>query len=579
MSDDADLEGSTYRPNVRPWLVAGVINVLVAAVLLGIPYVRGIQRAEEVPARWAAFAACFYDAEPADPPGLGLPAGERARYASLVLRGPSDWPERCQAPLAAIPAEETLFLFPNIKNAEAQLRGSVGLMAEELRTLARMRASGDRHVPDRPARAMQGLRGALAELGLSSGASGLDADRDAVRLPDEPGVPMASIVPLRVSEGGAWTIEVEDGDILAATLDSRSVVSVRVGARGVDQRVTRRPRLVSGILGHQHPPWALWTTSPSTCAEAVDRCEHRTTGIAAFLEDRQTLEPMMWLGAHPLGSPTRSVRISGSSAHVVMPYGEGARVGEFALIEPSVRALGEEREIPRLSATTYWDVDATEDSALAWIEGDPVRLVDARAGHAGLLELAPGATEVPFDPPPGRAPQVATCGPWIALATDRRARLRTLDGAIVHDLELRAVPPGPSRLRVVCHDDRVEVWTLADRTLSRAVCTTAGCFGPEAIAEDAASFDVTAHGAATLAVTTDDPEEGAVRVIRLADDGTRTFVPSPCWSDPPDGLCGEPRIASDGSTLAVVTRQEEDLRIVVSEDGLAFGHPAGLEQR
>ena len=54
---------------------------------------------------------------------------------------------------------------------------------------------------------------------------------------------------------------------------------------------------------------------------------------------------------------------------------------------------------------------------------------------------------------------------------------------------------------------------------------------------------------------------------------------SGCWSDPPDGLCGEPRIASDGHTLAVVTRQEEDLRIVTSADGVTFGHPAGLEQR
>lgn len=580
MSDDADLDGSDYRPNVRPWLVAGVVNVLVAAVLLGIPYARGISRAEAVPARWADFAACFYDAEALDRPGLGLPAGERGRYASLVLRGPSDWPERCQASLAAIPEEETMFLFPNIKDAEAQLRASVTVLAAELRRLSELRAAGDRRVPDRPARAMQGLRGALAELGLSSGAAGLDADREAIRLPDEPDLPVASIVPLRVSEGGAWTVAVEGGEILAATLDSRSVVSVRVGADGVEQRVTRRPRLVSALLGGQRPPWAVWATSPATCAQAVDRCERRTTGIAAFLEDRQTLEPMMWLGAHPLGSPARSVHVTGLVAHVVAPHDEDdARVARFELIEPTVRALGEEREVPRLSASAVWPLDATEDSALAWIDGAPPRLVHARAGHAAILELTPDAVEAPFEPPPGRAPQVATCGDWIALASDRAARVRSLDGSVVHDLTLRATPPGPSRLRVVCHGARVEVWTLAERTLSRAVCTAAECFGPEAIGDDVSSFDVTGHGGATVAVSTDDPEEGAVRVTRLGDDGTRTFVPSPCWTDPPDGLCGEPRVASDGTTLAVVTRQEEDLRIVTSRDGVTFEHPAGLEQR
>lgn len=588
MSDDADLAETKLRPSVRPWLIAGVVNLVVATVLLGIPYRRGPERAAEVSPRWAAFAACFYDAEPLDRPGLGLPPGERARYASLVVSGPSDWPARCRPALDAIPPEESMFLFPNVKDAEAQLRATVALMRAELETLAARRAAGDLHVSDRPAQAMQRLRGALAELGLASGAAGLDAGRDALALPDEPGLPVASIVPLRVSEGGAWSIAVRDGAILARTLDTRSVVAVRVSDEGVEQLVTRRPSIVNGLLSAGDRAWAVFATPAATCAQAPDRCARRSTGLAAFVEDRQTLEPMMWLAAHPLASATRSVHVSDLVAHVLGPEGAGARVMRFELVEPTVRALGEVREPPRLSAVTTWDVTATEDSALAWIEGRPPRLVHAREGGAAILTLAPDALEVPFDPPPGRAPQVAACGAWIALASDRAALVRSLDGTNVAPLALRAVPPGPGQLRIVCRRNLVEVWALDERTLSRAVCSQAigpegaarfACFAPETVLDGVAAFDVVSHRGATIAVSTDDLDEGVVRVTRMGDDGVRTFVPSPCWSDPPDGLCGEPRIATDGARLAIVTRQEEDLRVVTSRDGVVFGHPAGLEQR
>ncbi|MCB9591554.1 MAG: hypothetical protein H6719_02370 [Sandaracinaceae bacterium] len=564
---------------MRPWLIAGFVNVAVAGVLLGIPYVRGPQRAAEVPARWAAFAACFYDAEPAAQPGLGLPAGERSRYASLVLGAAEDWPERCRPALEAIPAEESMFLFPNIKNAEAQVRASVELMGTEMRTLSERRADGDLHVPDRPARAMQRLRGALAELGLSSGVPGLDADRDAIEMPDDAPLPMASIVPLRVSEGGAWSLAVEEGAVLAATMDSRSVVHVRVSPEGVEQRVTRRPRLVSALLGARRVPWALWTTSAATCAEAVDRCERRTTGLAAFLEDRQTLEPMMWVGAHPLGSPARSVYVGERVAYVLAPDDGGARVMRFELPEPVVRALGEVREADRINASTSWEVDATEASSVAWIDGEPLRLVHAREGRAGVVTLGDEVSEVAIDPPAGHAPQVATCDGWGVLATDRASLAARLDGSASFPVALRVIPPEPARLAVVCRGPRLEIWTLAERALSRAVCTPTQCFEPEVILDGVASFDVVAHRGATVVASTDDVDAGAVRITRLGDDGTRTFVPSPCWSDPTDGLCGEPRLASDGEVLALVTRQEEDLRVVTSRDGVVFGHPEGLEQR
>jgi hypothetical protein len=66
MSQD-DTRG--LRPSFRPWLLGGLVNVALAAVLLGIPYLRGPERAEAVAPRFARFAACFYDAEALPTPG------------------------------------------------------------------------------------------------------------------------------------------------------------------------------------------------------------------------------------------------------------------------------------------------------------------------------------------------------------------------------------------------------------------------------------------------------------------------------------------------------------------------------
>ncbi len=566
------------RPNVWPWLVAGGVNLAVAGVLLGVPYARGPQRAALVPGRFATFAACFYDGEPLEEPGLGLPAGERSRYASLVLRAPSDWPARCEDSLEAIPAVESMFLFPSVKNAEAQVRAAVRLMGTELRTLSERRAEEDLRVPDRPQRAMARLRGALAELGLASGAHGLSAERDAISIHAPDDLPTPSIIPLRVSRGRAWSVAVEDGAVLARTMDSRAVVRVRVEEGRVDQRVTRRPRSVRAMVGAAGAPWVVWSTSSRTCAASPDGCERRATGLAALLEDRQTLEPMVWVGAHPIGSAAHSVHVVDRVAHVVTARGGAAEVMRFELPEPSVRALGEEREVPRCTATDHWDLRATAPSSFAWIEGTPTRLAYAGEGSAGVLSLEPNATPITFDAPPGRHPTVAACGDWIVAVTERSGTAWHASGG-TFSLDQRIDPPDATSIRLVCRGARVEIWTLADRALTRAHCAAEGCSTREDLRRGVAAFDALSFRGDTFVAFTDHADEGVVRVTRLAASGARTQIPSACWSDPPGGLCGEPRLATDGTLLALVTRQEEDLRVITSRDGDRFDNLRGLEQR
>lgn len=580
MSRD-DTEG--LRPSLKPWLVGLGINLLLGAALLGIPYMRGPDRAAEVTPRFAAFAACFYDAEPLDPPGLGLPRGERGRYGSLVLDAPPDWPRRCAPLLEAIPPEESIFLFPGVKNAEAQLRAAVALMGQELEGLQERRDEGVLTVSHRPMRAMAALRGALAELGLSSGVETLSASRDAVRFAQEDQLATPSIIPLRVSRGGEWRVVFEDGALLAGTMDSRAAVHVRVADGGVEQRVTRRPRLVSGMLAAREPPWVLWSTSPSQCADSEEGCARRSSGLAAFLEDRQTLEPMVWVQAHPAFRPSAAIHVQGTTAWVVATAPEeGAEVRRFALPEPEVRPLGEEREVPRVSADAAWTV--APPRAGAWLPGEPPWVLLAAGDGLEVLRLTPDATPTRLEGL-GPAAVVETCGDasagWLVAAAGHGARaVQAPSGTALEVGAVHLDPPQPGALDVECEGPAAWIVGLDRGRVEAVRCVADGCGAPITVVEEGArTFDAVRHRGALLVAWTDDPEAGPVRLTRL-DDGSEpeTSLPAPCWTDPQDGLCGEARLASDGDSLVLVTRQEEDLRVLSSEDGRAFETLTGLEQ-
>ncbi|MGE3633317.1 MAG: hypothetical protein AB7P00_25685, partial [Sandaracinaceae bacterium] len=593
-----DDDTRALRPSIRPWLIAGLVNLTHAFVLLGIPSLRGPSRAEVIPARFAAFAACLYDATPEAAPGLGLPPGDRSRYASMVVSGPPDWPERCRAPLAAIPPEESRFLFPGVKNAEAMLRAAVRRMDHALAALALSRGAGSLTVPHAPMDAMGELRGALAELGLVSGVAGLTAQHDAIRIAadesaedegaedDSAALATPSFVPLRVSRGGEWDIAIEDGALLAGTMDTRAAVHVRVEGGSIQQLVTRRPRLVTALLGARQPPWLLWTTPDEQCADAVPHgCSRRSTGLAAFLEDRQTLEPMMWIGAHPRVHVSHAYLIDGSTLYALAVTEDGAAIRRFALTEPRVRALGQTIEVPRISADASWPVATPR--TIAWLEGSPPRALMAGADGVRTIELAEGSAEQPLDIPDiGRALVVRACGTaddgWIVVAAERAAyavRAPTLD---VFPLDgVRLSPTERASLDPVCDGPTLRAVSLERGRLRLTTCDASGCASPvEIVAAHARAFDAELFGGALLVAWTDDPEEGPVRLARVALDSREVTetIPSPCWSEPADGLCGEPRLATDGTTLMVVTRQDEDLRALESSDGVTWSSLTGLLQ-
>lgn len=541
-----DEERMTLRPKLGPIVLAVVANLLFGGVLLGVPYLRGRARARESISAFSRFAACLFRAEVAENPGLTLPRGERARFASIAIGDDGRWPSRCERSLARVEQPSADFLFPSVKAAEEEVRASARLLRRELANVARRR--GVRRVPLRALDALARVQGALVELQRASGIE-IDPTREVIAIERGRDLPTPTLVPLRIATGREWDVWLEDGALWGVAMDSRAVASVRVADGGVDLRATRRPRLASSFV-RTH---IVWSTPPEQCAE--DGCAQRATGIVELTEDRQTLEPAAWLRAHPAQVP-RAVTRQGNTVWIAAIGEPGLDVRAFTLT-PSDTPLA-----PTFARNV--DLDAREP-AVVWMEGPSLAWASVR-GSGFWTE---GAEPIAID---ARGDRIAGCGRWIAIGSARSARVHQLGGP-THTLSFG----GDAEL--ICDRTGVVVYALTRGLVRRARCDSEGCAEePEPVARGVARFDAIRFRGADLIVWTDDALDGAVRLTRVSRDGSiRTSIPAVCW-EPAEGMCGEPRIVADSTRAVMVARQGADLRILESEDGRHWRALPGLEQ-
>ena len=239
---DVDLRDAeqAFRPAQRPMTVAVLLNGLLAITLLGIPYFRGRARCDESVRAFAAYAACVYGRVPRAEPGIALPLGDRDRFASLVETAGPEWPLSCEPALRAIAQEEVIFLMPSPKQAEAQVRAAVDLVATEMEALAEQRRAGLGRVPERPLLAVSRLRAAMSEL-LVAADIDVELDRMAITWPEEaPALATPSRVPLRTAMGGLYAIEPDVEGVHVVAGDSRGVAEVRA-------RSAMPPEMMAGM--------------------------------------------------------------------------------------------------------------------------------------------------------------------------------------------------------------------------------------------------------------------------------------------------------------------------------------------
>lgn len=573
---DREIE-EAFRPGRRPAWVAVVLNMALAAALLGFPYVRGRLRAVESADQFALLATCLYGGVPTQTRGLGFPPLDREHFAMRATSADPAWPSACLEHLDSMRPEPAIFLFPTPKRAEEDLRRALDQVRAELSSLARNRTRGPLGaVPERPLRALAQLRAALSnrleasDIPVDPNALAFEFDDDA-----EEAIVRPSRIPLRTGVGGtfAWRPEAAGG-LRAVLSDGRAVTEVTVTDGSVELTQVRRPPAVRGMVLGPERGVLVWATGEATCASDPSRCAGRVLGLAAMPESHEGARPSVWLSAHPVGRLDRTLRIEPGFAWVlsVAADGVGVDLRKFAIEPwPTPGAEQELRPVAPILSTALGQV------ADALLTPRGALWVTRREGELALFgDSIPGAVRVP-EPFAEQTRQVALsqCDAWISVATPggivlvhggvpmQRPIVRALREPLLGSSDV------DDSVRMVCHEGGVDVVAIdRRRNVLCFRCAPEGCAGPETIAEGASQVSAVRGSDETVVAWTGDAEHPQIHVVRVEERFISVpEIPAPCW-DSGQGMCGAPYLVVEGRRVLIAARESSDLRVLeVVPDG------------
>lgn len=604
-------EAEAFRPDRRPFLFGLAANCVLAFVFLVLPYTRARLRATEAREAFADFAACFLGGQKAEDPGLALPAGEREHFADLVMHADAGWPARCDEALATISPDQATFLFPSVKQADADTRAAIDLVREEARVLR-----GDRsrlgHVPGRPLLAFARLRGSLAMLLDAAGQPDV-IDHDAIHFKDDADGVIPSRVPLSAATGATLFLHSDKGVLEAHALDQRGLSWARVDNGKVEKHRPKRPRLLRALT-FAPEPLLIWALSEDRCHTLEHGCTHRAMGVAPLPNVGQELPEAQWLTAHPPGRPDRNVVAHKEQLWVLaLDAGAAGREVRTFKIERGTAPGGD--TITKPAGTADEEIEPTRAQRL-WELGDvPVRDAVMVAGTSPLLASAtvtaaqstftlrsfePQQTERTLTTLAGTEPFLLTCrttqATWFAMFTEATAAVvRVVDAddttpsppVLATPLErgaawpFHADDPARDRVRLVCDDERVVVLTLSPTDqpqggLRAQACSNDLLCGPQrTLTTEASHFAALARGDDLVIATSGTAEHGQILVQRfnalLHPIGSAT-APAACWH-PAEGLCGQPALVQDRERIVLTARDQSDLLAIESIDSGATWRP------
>jgi hypothetical protein len=299
------------RPHRKPLWIAVGVNVLMAVLLLGVPYWRGRMLAQTERADFVAFARCMFGGETAGDPGLSLPRGEREHYAAKVLYANRDWPVSCRPVLKRLQPPDATFLWPSVKTAGADLRAAVELVDRELVTLAKRRTQAPGRVPQRPLDAIKRLQAASVLFSRAADASA-HVDNDALVLsPEVRELASPARLPLMLGESLGMQAWSDAGTLEVLGLDSHSLAYLRVDNGKVDRQRARKNAFVRGVVRAGDTPYVVSAMPEARCAEREDGCVGRPTGLSRFDKGSTELSEPTWrLEGHPAERLDRALLVS-----------------------------------------------------------------------------------------------------------------------------------------------------------------------------------------------------------------------------------------------------------------------------
>ncbi|MET0344425.1 MAG: hypothetical protein ABW252_25655 [Polyangiales bacterium] len=590
--EEDELPSAAMHAGKRRWLVVVGGNVALLVVMLGVPWLRGHLRTRALLRAFASYGACLFDGRPRDDPGLGMPPGHEARFATRVEREPG-FASRCDTALSALAPEPAIFILPGLKVAEGDLRAAAALVREQLATLA-TRTPGEA-LSIKPLAAIERLRAGLANHALASGR--LEApDAEAFRLSQARDLPTPTRLPLATGAGAALALWGSDAELHALAIDRAGISYAQLRAGKIEQTRTPRPKLLEASVPAGVPSAFVWAMPKSRCDARQGGCADKALGVAGIrLPIAETPAPR-WLGAHPGGRPDRSVLRGEDGVRVAAMRADGdVELRTFTLAPGHDPASA---DLPPLAAAAIAPVHAPGDPLLLLSAGRPRLLLAQRDGDAArVVELTDSDVQL-------RARLEGAGTPWL-VGCDDGAELGLAFGhenalvlAALRGDEVVAFPPvevalrdvideaDPARDRVVrlCVGPARALALALDRRgkLLRVQCL-AGAERCEVapVAAQVRTFAARVQGGRLVVAYASGAEAAQIRVRSDALDGqgeSESSVPATCWSDA-RGMCGPPSLAEAGRRLLLAAREGADLRVLESADGgRTFSPLAGLSR-
>jgi hypothetical protein len=597
----------SFRPNQRPLVLAFGINFVIAALLLGVPYVRGRMLANEERRNFVGFAQCLIGGEPAPVPGLSMPRGEREHFAAKVLHASAAWPMSCRPQLKKLAPPNALFLWPSIKQTGADLRAAVDLVDRELTRLAERRKAGLARVPQRPLEALSRLQ-AASVLYVRAADVDKNIDNDAIVLERRAtGLATPARLPLIAGDTTELDVWSRDGTLEALALDGRGLSYVRVDDGKVDRERVKRTSFLRGVVRAGATPYLVWAMPDAKCVDRLDHCADRPTGIAPFDKGGAQLgEPLWKVPGHPGGRLDRVLEISdtGRVDLIARDNADGGLELVRVRLPEALKNPPPDAKPALLETIDTWPiVEQAGPTSVTLVPGEPRAVArasdDADTQHvaASVIWAAPAedATPLTLEPAAGSGGWIVSCGGdqarWLAYGSTTELRVATIDPHAVkplaeHALKLTAaldeVDAGRDRVRLLCDGTRAQLlWIDADHALTQLTCAADGCGAPSTVAARAAQFTgiFTADGSViAYHVSMIEP---AVRVIHLDARGASAgpaLIPAACW-EPLGGMCGPAVLASDAQRVLLLARDGPNLLALETVDqGRTFATLSGFQR-
>jgi hypothetical protein len=580
-ADIAELKEQAAKKRRLLWALFG--NVVLLVVMLGGPFARGILRAHQAWRDFGRFGACLYGGKTLENPGLGVPTGSEAHFAAELLARSPQWPERCQALLHQILADEPIFLLPTVKSAEIDVRTAAKVVERELEAVL-VRVPGER-LSLRPLRAVEQLRAVLSRHALTAGVIEVPQD-DAFALDNKRhGVPIPTRVPIYAASDARLALWGGDSELHALALDSTGVSYAHVAGGSMNQARLPRPKLLESFVPTPEGGWFVWAMPQRRCRERAEGCATKALGVAALSLPLSQMPLPRWLGAHPFGRIDRSLWFRETQLSVWAEASDKQlQLRAFSL--PSEPADQAATELPPLAAIHSLASVAASDAQLVALAGEPLPLFASRSAEATTLwQLEPGGPRSLAQLPASSSAWLSanTCADHVALAfgTERELLVATIKpdrsvqvwptlalglSDVVHERD-----PNHDRVQVICTDDKRVVLFARDPhdVLLAVTCAPGAACERRALANDVQHFAAQRMEEQLWLAYAGSKNVAQIRLLGLdlkAKTRVAERVVAACWA-PQGGLCGAPVLARVGQRLLLGAREGTDLMLIESPDG------------